>query len=614
MVRRSLFAVAVLVAACHVWMRAQDAPGPGTRASASGSSTDASIVSVEAIVTDKLGKAILNLRSSDFVVLENGIPQKIANAVLISKKASQSSTAASESNADLERGAKEPGTRIIGIYLDEFHVEGGVSSDRVRQALTRFVDEELRPADLVVVMKPLDSVTDIRFTRDREAARKVIASFEGRKGDYTPRTTFETQYLGHSPEAVRAARAQIVMSGLRAMTMRIGEFGGDLGAIVLVSEGFNGEIPRSRERRLPDLQGIVRAASRSKLLLYSFDPAAAMAAADTDNEKALQAIAKQTGGEAVAAGADLQSGLQRVSRDLDAYYVLTYYSTQTNDGRFHNLQVTSTRRDALVRTRSGYWAPLPFELRASLRPTPAPVVPMRALRRSPLIQAWFGSTVEPDGRRRAIFTWSPAPPSPTAKKIARPEIVSLKASTPSGRVLFEGDLSPVGVNSVGSTQPVSAAFDVPVGRVQFDFMVLAADGSKLDTGAQDFDVPEVRTGPPVILAPQLFRAASAREFREISTNANAAPLPDREFRRTDHLLLRVPTFDPAGKQVEVTAKLINRVGVTVIDLPLTTDVPHQLSQFDLQLARFAPGEYSLEIAAQSESGASRQLIRFRITG
>ena len=39
-----------------------------------------------------------------------------------------------------------------------------------------------------------------------------------------------------------------------------------------------------------------------------------------------------------------------------------------------------------------------------------------------------------------------------------------------------------------------------------------------------------------------------------------------------------------------------------------------LTQFDLPLARFAPGEYSIEVAAQSDAGTARELIRFRITG
>ena len=38
---------------------------------------------------------------------------------------------------------------MIGVYLDEFHVSAGPNSDRVREALGRFVDEQLRPHDLV---------------------------------------------------------------------------------------------------------------------------------------------------------------------------------------------------------------------------------------------------------------------------------------------------------------------------------------------------------------------------------------------------------------------------------------------------------------------------------
>jgi hypothetical protein len=39
-----------------------------------------------------------------------------------------------------------------------------------------------------------------------------------------------------------------------------------------------------------------------------------------------------------------------------------------------------------------------------------------------------------------------------------------------------------------------------------------------------------------------------------------------------------------------------------------------MTQFDLPLSRFAPGEYSIEVAARSDGGIARELIRFRITG
>ena len=110
-------------------------------------------------------------------------------------------------------------------------------------------------------------------------------------------------------------------------------------------------------------------------------------------------------------------------------------------------------------------------------------------------------------------------------------------------------------------------------------------------------------------------ASSAREFRDISIDANAAPLPGREFRRTDRLLLRVPTFEPAGNAVQVSAKLVNRVGTVLIDLtPMPEESGPTLAQFDLPLARFAPGEYLIEVGVQSNAGSARELIRFRITG
>jgi hypothetical protein len=241
---------------------------------------------------------------------------------------------------------------------------------------------------------------------------------------------------------------------------------------------------------------------------------------------------------------------------------------------------------------------------------------MRALRRSPFIDSWFGLTVEPDGRRRIIFTWTPTSTPPTrSRPVVRPAIVALKVTTPTGAVLFEGEVAPARPGTSSSARPNSAVFEALPGRLQFDLTVLQADGSKLDVGALDFDVPTVRGANPVILPPQMFRAASAREFRDISADGNAAPLPGREFRRTERLLLRVPTFEPAGNAVKVSAKLINRVGTVLADLEPTPDeAGRTLLQFDLPLARFAPGEYSIEVAARSDAGIARELIRFRITG
>ena len=634
-------AAAVLAAtvAAYAGLGAQTAP-PQAPAQHSPTATapDSRVVRLDVIVTDKSGKPMTNLKPSDFAIVESGVTQTLDSAVLTSKLAATPAGPADvrpvaaagvhvspgEPPSKLEeRLAREPGARVFAIYLDEFHVSAGASSQRVRDAVGRFIDEELRPSDLAVVMKPLDHLDAIRFTRDRDALKAGLASFAGRRGDYTPRTSFEEQYIGKVPRAVRAARAQIVASGLRALATRMGELDGGLSGVVLVTEGFATEGMQSRERRLPDLQTLVRAASRFRVVLYTANPgdvhtAAADAdaglAADDAAAATLESLARQTGGDAVERGGDLLAGLRRVSRDLDTYYVLAYRSTTASDGRFHELKVTSTRRDVLVRARAGYWAPLPAEPRTTRVQTPAFSFP-RPMRRSPLIQSWLGTTVEQDGRRRVTFTWQPAPAAPaTAKRVARPEVVALRVTTTAGTVLFEGEVFPVMPGSTGAARAESAVFDAPQGRLQLDLNILRGDGSKIDVGMEDYDLPELKKGPPVILPPQLFRATSAREFREISGNANAAPQPGREFRRTDHLLMRVPTFDAAGGRVQVSAKLINRTGTVLAELAPTADRSlTAISQFDLALARFAPGEYALEVSAASESGTSRQLIHFRIT-
>jgi hypothetical protein len=307
--------------------------------------------------------------------------------------------------------------------------------------------------------------------------------------------------------------------------------------------------------------------------------------------------------------------MRTISRDLDSYYVLSYTPPGPNDGHFRKVQVTATRRDAQVRTRSGYWAPLPSELRSTRVSAPA-IVPMRAIKRSPLIDSWIGTLVAPNGQRHVMFTWVPVSGVTRAgKPLARPDIVSLKVTTPAGAVLFEGDVAPARGSGVTSQRNDLARFEASAGRLQLDMVILQADGTKLDVGAQDFDLQEFRKGNPIILQPQLFRAASAREFRDVSTDPDAAPLPTRDFRRTDRVLLRVPTFDPSGAEVQVSVKLMNRVGSLLEDVtPMPDDAALKMAQFDLPLAKFAPGEYAIEITAQSSAGSSRELIRLHITG
>src|SRR4030095_14763085 len=139
------------------------------------------------------------------------------------------------------------------------------------------------------------------------AAEAGIKRFQGRNGDDAARTPFETQYFGRTPEAVQSARAQVVTTGLRELTMKMGDLKPARGALILISEGFvkgpgaTRAVLRERRRR-------PRGGSHSTLPIYTLDPGDPAPVADGASSPpppdrsldTLQSLATQTGGEAVS--------------------------------------------------------------------------------------------------------------------------------------------------------------------------------------------------------------------------------------------------------------------------------------------------------------------------
>lgn len=611
------------------------ASGPGSAAGQSPSVTPAvtdssppeplaRVVHLDAVVTDRDGRPILNLGRQDFEVVENGVAQKL-DAVELRRAAPPGSGSVVPilTAGDERTAARAAGTRVMALLLDEFHVAPGPPTERVREAFLRFLDEELRPTDLLAVLKPLDSIAAIRFTRDHAAAREAVRGFNGRKGDYEARTEFEEKYIGRAPQAVRAARSQIVLSGLRALISRLGELGAGRSAVVFVTEGIASAGRRRSARRVPDAQGLVRAASRANVAIYAFDPGGdgqEPAGGDGDREPGagdaargslLDVVAAQTGGEAVADPAEFEAALRRVSRDLDGYYVLSYTSSHTGDGRFYDVQVRARRAGARVRARTGYWAPVRTE---ALRPSDRRTTPPRVIRKSPLIETWLGLTVTREGAHHVTFTWTAADlRGRRGAALPAPSTVGLRATTPEGAVLFEGEIGAARVRGAAMRDD-AAFFEAAPGRIQLDVTIFAADGSQIDQAAQDVEVPDTTRADPLILPPQVFSASSAREFREIRSDPAAAPEPAREFRRTERLLLRVPTHSASGAATSLTARVLNRSGQALRDIPALREALDGIRQFDLPLSWLAPGEYTIELNATNATGAAREIIRIRVTG
>lgn len=549
------------------------------------------VVRLDAIVTDRLGRPLLDLKAAEFELRAGGVAQPI-HAVELRR-----ATAA----------ASEASGRTLALFLDEFHVASGPNTDRVQEMLLRFVDEQIRPQDRVIVMKPLDSQLAIPFVSDRRALRSAIETFSGRAGDYTPRTEFEQQYLGHAPEAVETARRQIVTAAIRALVTRLGEVAAGRSAVAIVTEGVGTGGRSDRERRLPDLQTVARAASRFNVAVYAFDPSGRPPSADDKRSSSLRTLTADTGGEA-AAGDQVSGALVRMMRDLDAYYVLTFQPSQRADGRFHRVELSTKRAGSVVRTRAGYWVPQPP---APARPDTTPP-PMRALRRSSYIQSWYGLARLPDGTVRMRITWEPGARRSSAPE-KQPAAVVVRAARRQGAALFEGSIARVG-SADATGAPQLAEFVVPTGRIELDLAVIAADGSRLDVETRDVDVPDQQSLRTSGLVPEIVRAATVRDFRTFGPDPQAPPTPLRQFRRADRLLVRVPALAADGSRMAVSAKLLNRWGQPMRDLaelPLSSDA---VVQFDLPLAWLAAGEYELAVTASSGGADTMHRIAIKVTG
>jgi hypothetical protein len=76
----------------------------------------------------------------------------------------------------------------------------------------------------------------------------------------------------------------------------------------------------------------------------------------TTNQQVLYALAKGTGGFEIFNTNDFLQGLQKVSKEMNAYYNVGYAPpNQTHDGSYHRIKVMVERAVVVVRYRTGYF-------------------------------------------------------------------------------------------------------------------------------------------------------------------------------------------------------------------------------------------------------------------
>ena len=636
--------------------------------------TGINFVRVDAIVTDGKGEPVLDLKPEEFTVTEDNKPQKIEQFTVVKIDAVEQNasrpTTAIRSDFDEEREAARPDVRLFVLLLDDYHVRRG-NDMAVRKPLQDFIVNQLDPADMVAIMYPLTPVADIHFSRNRGAMIEAIANFEGRKFNYQPRNPFEEQYAYYPAQTVERVRNQVTMGALKAAAVRLGGLREGRKSIIFVSEGFTTTLPpqlndpiaampgvgnpvsRRPTQQTPatqtasdradfinqtdllnDMRDVFDTANKQNTSIYPVDPRGLAAVEYGINEgvnqttdrthlnaslDTLRTLAGNTDGRAIINRNDLATGMKQIIRDSSGYYLLGYNSTQApQDGKFHEIKVRVTRRGLDVRARKGYWALTAEEAaRVTAPPKPEPPAKVSAAlnaiaepERGRPARFWIGTARGDNGMTRVTFSWEPitAAPGTASDPNAQAARIALTASSPDGKQLYKGR---VPEEAAAAATGGSVQFDGPPGPLQMRIVVEGQRGQVVDSVSRDLTLPDFTKVQVSLATPRVFRGRTVRDLTTIKGNPNAVPTADRDFSRTDRLLIRTEAYAPGGAVPALTARLLNRGGGKMADLTVQAGQAGT-SDIELPLSALAAGDYLIEVNAKTDTGTAQELIAFKV--
>src|SRR5437867_3704951 len=142
------------------------------------------LVQVDAVVTDKNGKPVTDLKPEEIEIFEDGRKQKITHYsyVLAESPAARPVTTAANKTVDKNapplpptRLKREDIRRTIAIVVDDLGLSFE-STYYVRRALKKFVDEQMQVGDLVAIIRTSGGMGALQqFTADK---RQLYAAIE----------------------------------------------------------------------------------------------------------------------------------------------------------------------------------------------------------------------------------------------------------------------------------------------------------------------------------------------------------------------------------------------------------------------------------------------------
>lgn|ERR1043166_2627473 len=368
---------------------------------------ESKLVIVNVSARDRSGNPITNLKKEDFEVLEDGVRQtigvfelqKLSNELVtplsfglkaprpIEEKPPATVPGESVTKPEGNSPIRYQDRRLLALFFDLTSMQPG-EQVRAQQAAIKFLQSQMTTSDLVSIMTFSTKLRVVEeFTDDRErlitTLRKMslgegsdlagVAATDAEEGDDSGSfTADETEFNIFNTDRK--------LTALEDAARKLSIYP-EKKALVYFSSGVN----KTGVENQSQLKATVNAAVRANVAFYPVDSRGLVATppggdASTasprgtgvltgsrqqslrnsfnDSQETLYSLAADTGGKALLDSNDLTLGIRRAQEDINSYYIVGYYSTNSaEDGKFRRIQVRLTNQvQAKLDYRNGYYA------------------------------------------------------------------------------------------------------------------------------------------------------------------------------------------------------------------------------------------------------------------
>jgi len=660
------------------------------------------LVLVDVVVRDKTGAPVTSLTADDFELLEDGVRQRIvtmayeeikpgaapienASALAAATATNQPAVAvAGTTTTSASEPAPHPlttdetaGHRLVTLVFDTSSM-APENVEKAVDAAASWVDTKMTSADLVAVAtigSGLQILSDFTSIPEQvHAALSTLSAAHGTAFDAVDASTAATD------EALQAATDDSATVDQSAQ--ELDTFNNDvrLRALKTLAEAlqpiqqkkaliyFSSGMERSGTDNQVELRAAVNAAVRANVSIYPVDARGLQAVVPGGSarqgsrgglaafsgsamsrqfsqlaaqQETLTALASDTGGTAFTDTNDFGEAFTRVERDISAYYLLGFASTNSNrDGRFRRITVHVRNRSGVkIQAKEGYYADRDFahtaradrevQLQEQLStPIPATDVPLF------VTTGWFRMAA--DKYYVPISVAVPGSVLHTKQEVAAPANAGLdiagfirdERGVPVGRIRDTVTVPPASADTQAARQVLyRTGVTLPPGRFSVKIVVRENADGEMGSFETSLVVPELKQSAvkvsSVVLGTQLQSVDKGKPSSPLmKEGVEVVPNLTRIVGHDQKLYFYYEVYDPTAENGTLrlqTSLSFYRGKVRVFDTPVVerthvdaTDRHAAIFQLEIPANSVQPGLYTCQVNIIDDAGGKFAFPRLQL--